>query len=118
MPIAYYGSQISPHLVDTPEGFLICKDVPIARTGPQDYLARELMLDGDPERVITVQRYPEDVFEDATLASGSIWWKRSLISSEKPARFPPFTGSMITSGTPKLSASAYPLSPACSYLSR
>ena len=69
MPIAYYGSQISPHLVDTPEGFLICKDVPIARTGPQDYLARELMLDGDPDRVITVQRYPEDVFEDATLAS-------------------------------------------------
>lgn len=69
MPIAYYGSQISPHLVDTPEGYLICKDVPIARTGPQDYLARELMLDGDPDRVITVQRYPEDVFEDATLAS-------------------------------------------------
>ena len=69
MPIAYYGSQISPHLVDTPEGFLICKDVPIARTGPQDYLARELQLDGDPDRVITVQRYPEDVFEDATLAS-------------------------------------------------
>ena len=67
--LAYYGSQISPHLVDTPEGFLVCKDVPIARTGPQDYLARELMLDGDPERVITVQRYPEDVFEDATLAS-------------------------------------------------
>lgn len=69
MAIAYYGSQISPHLVDTPEGFLICKDVPIARTGPQDYLARELMLDGDPERVLTVNRYPEDVFEEATLAS-------------------------------------------------
>lgn len=69
MPIAYYGSQISPHLVDTPEGFLICKDVPIARTGPQDYLARELMLDGDPDRLVTVQRNPEDVFEEATLAS-------------------------------------------------
>lgn len=69
MPIAYYGSQISPHLVDTPEGFLICKDVPIARTGPQDYLAQELMLDGDPDRLITVQRHPEDVFEEATLAS-------------------------------------------------
>ena len=67
--LAYYGSQISPHLVDTPEGFLICKDVPIARTGPQDYLARELQLDGDPDRLITVQRHPEDVFEDATLAS-------------------------------------------------
>lgn len=69
MPIAYYGSQISPHLVDTPEGFLICKDVPIARTGPQDYLARELMLDGDPDRLVTVQRHPKDVFEEATLAS-------------------------------------------------
>lgn len=69
MPIAYYGSQISPHIVNTPEGFLICKDVPIARTGPQDYFARELMLDGDPDRLVTVQRHPKDVFEEATLAS-------------------------------------------------
>ena len=69
MAIAYYGDRISPHMTDTPEGFLICHDVPIARTGPQDYLAREMMLDGDPERVVTVQRYPEDVFEAATLAS-------------------------------------------------
>ena len=69
MAVAYYGSKISPHMTDTPEGFLICHDVPIARTGTQDYLAREMMLDGDPERVVTVQRYPEDVFEAATLAS-------------------------------------------------
>ena len=69
MAIAYYGDRISPHMTDTPEGFLICHDVPIARTGPQDYLAREMMLDGDPERVVTVQRYPEDVFEAAALAS-------------------------------------------------
>lgn len=67
--LAYYGDRISPHMTDTPEGFLICHDVPIARTGPQDYLARELQLDGDPDRLITVQRHPEDVFEDATLAS-------------------------------------------------
>ena len=67
--LAYYGDRISPHMTDTPEGFLICHDVPIARTGPQDYLAREMMLDGDPERIVTVQRYPEDVFEAATLAS-------------------------------------------------
>lgn len=67
--LAYYGDRISPHMTDTPEGFLICHDVPIARTGPQDYLAREMMLDGDPERIVRVQRYPEDVFEAATLAS-------------------------------------------------
>lgn len=48
---------------------MICHDVPIARTGPQEYRAWELQLDGDPERIITVNRHPEDVFEDATLAS-------------------------------------------------
>ncbi|MCI9311262.1 MAG: DUF2213 domain-containing protein, partial [Lawsonibacter sp.] len=30
----------------TPEGYLICRDVPIARTGPQEYLAGELGLEG------------------------------------------------------------------------
>ena len=63
MMLAYYGDRISPHMTDTPEGYLICHDVPIARTGPQDYLARELQMDGDPERVITVNRYPDDVFD-------------------------------------------------------
>lgn len=67
--IAYYGTDISPHKTETAEGYLICRDVPIARTGPQEYLARELMLDGNPERVITVDRLPDDVFTDATIAS-------------------------------------------------
>ena len=66
---AYYGDRISPHMTESPEGYLICHDVPIARTGPQEYFARELALDGDPERIVTVDRKPEDVFEDATLAS-------------------------------------------------
>ena len=69
MAIAYYGTDISPNKTETVEGYLICRNVPIARTGPQEYLARELMLDGDPDRVIAVDRLPEDVFEQATLAS-------------------------------------------------
>lgn len=69
MALAYYGATISPHMDVTPEGFLICRDVPIARTGPQEYLAKEMHLDGDPQRVISVNRYPEDVFEPAALAS-------------------------------------------------
>lgn len=69
MPIAYYGSSISPHIDKSPEGYLICRDVPINRTGEQDYLARELGLDGDPERVVKVYRLPEDVFAPAALAS-------------------------------------------------
>lgn len=69
MPIAYYGSQISPHIDRTPEGYLICRDVPINRTGTQTYLAHELGLDGDPDREVTVYRLEEDVFAPAALAS-------------------------------------------------
>lgn len=53
----------------TPEGYLICRDVPINRTGTQVYLAGELNLDGDPEREVTVYRLEEDVFAPAALAS-------------------------------------------------
>lgn len=69
MPVAYYGSSISPHIDRSPEGYLICRDVPINRTGVQDYLAGELGLDGDPERTVKVYRLPEDVFAPAALAS-------------------------------------------------
>lgn len=67
--IAYYGSKISKHMTRTPEGFLICHDVPIARVGQQEYFARELGLDGDPCRPVQVRRCPEDVFDPAAIAS-------------------------------------------------
>ena len=54
MAVAYYGSHISEHLVKTPEGYLICYDVPINRTGTQMYTAGELGLEGEPERPGTV----------------------------------------------------------------
>ena len=69
IPIAYYGSTISPHIDRTPEGYLICRDVPINRTGTQTYLAHELGLDGDPDRPVTVYRLEEDVFAPAAMAS-------------------------------------------------
>ena len=67
--IAYYGSKLSPHMTETPEGFLICHDVKIARTGTQNYLAREIGLEGMPERVLQVTRSAEDVFDPAAIAS-------------------------------------------------
>lgn len=67
--ITYFGSRISPNKVETAEGFLICRNVPIARIGDQKYYARELQLDGDPSREILVHRYEEDVFDPATVAS-------------------------------------------------
>lgn len=67
--LAYYGTKISPHMTDTPEGYLICHDVAIARTGDMVYRAAELQLEGDPDRVVTVRRYAEDVFDPAAIAS-------------------------------------------------
>lgn len=69
MAIAYYGAVISPHMTRTPEGYLICRDVPINRTGDQEYQARDLRLGGDPDRMVTVHRHPDDVFDAAAVAS-------------------------------------------------
>jgi hypothetical protein len=69
----YYGSRISDHMTKTPEGYLICHDVPLARIGVQDYLAKELELDTkfgiDSRQMIKVIRTPGEVFAPATLAS-------------------------------------------------
>ena len=67
--LAYYGTAISEHITKKPSGGIICTGVPVARTGTQEYLARELQLDGDPERIIPVRREPEEVFSPAALAS-------------------------------------------------
>lgn len=52
----------------TSDGYLV-GDAPVARTGIQNYLASELGMDGDPNRVIRVYRSPEEVFAADSLAS-------------------------------------------------
>jgi hypothetical protein len=66
---AYYGSRFSPNLTRTPEGYLICHNVPIARTGWQEYLGRELGLDDKYDQIIRVYRDPKEVFSNETIAS-------------------------------------------------
>lgn len=64
----YYGSKISENISKRePEGYLYCLNVPIARTGVQKYLAREVGLDGNS--VVDVHRLPEEVFKGAAVAS-------------------------------------------------
>ena len=67
--ISYYGYTISPNQIETGEGFLICRNVPIARTGDQDYLESEVIEGGDPQKVVKVHRPEAEVFSDAVLAS-------------------------------------------------
>ena len=56
MAKAFFGSKISPNMVKTPENFLICKNVPIARTGVQKYLGKEIGLDDRANDIIKVYR--------------------------------------------------------------
>ena len=60
----------------TPEGFLVCHDVPIARTGTQLYIADELLdddgkpvVEAGPDGLIRIDRLPDEVFRPETLAS-------------------------------------------------
>lgn len=56
------------HREYTDEGFLRVPGI-VAKTGTQDYLRRELGLDGNPDDIVTVYRPEEEVFNDASLES-------------------------------------------------
>ena len=66
---AYYGSRISDSISRTPEGFLICRDVPIARVGVQKYLGSEIEQDERPDDIFEVDRPAGEVFSPAAVAS-------------------------------------------------
>lgn len=62
--------KLSEHKSKTPEGYLICQDAILARTGEQDYLMSEIYEDFDGEdKLIRVKRKPEQVFSAEALAS-------------------------------------------------
>lgn len=60
--------RLSEHKYKTPEGYLICVDSILARTGKQSYRRSELFQDGDDSE-IDVDRPESEVFSPATLAS-------------------------------------------------
>ena len=69
----YYGTRLSENISRRePEGYLLCLNVPVARTGTQEYLPEELGLPpaaaggGGP---IPVDRPLEEVFSPETIAS-------------------------------------------------
>jgi len=64
----YTTEPLGPHQSLTPEGFLLCENVPIARTGTQLYSSDEIPVEGIGGRV-TVHRDAADVFRPETMAS-------------------------------------------------
>lgn len=67
---AYFATKLSPNISKTPNGFLICKNVPIARTGEQEYLGSELGIEDErKDQIFVVIREENEVFSPETLAS-------------------------------------------------
>lgn len=67
MANSYYGSRISDNIAKTPEGFLVCHNVPVARVGTQEYLGDE--VDKPDKDIVTVYRRPEEVFKKSAIDS-------------------------------------------------
>ena len=61
-------SRLSEHRYKTPEGYLVCVDSILSRTGKQTYSRDELFKDGCTDEV-EVERSAEEVFSEKTLAS-------------------------------------------------
>lgn len=65
----YTPTQISENITETPEGFLVCRGVPLTRTGALVYSEDETHLKGDARGLVTMYRTPEEVFHADTIAS-------------------------------------------------
>jgi len=65
-----YQTRLSEHLAETPEGFLVCQAVPIARTGEMDYDPADVPVEAAPgQDVVRVEREATEVFDPETMAS-------------------------------------------------
>src|SRR5215471_4136707 len=65
----YTTEKLGPQQAMTPDGFLIVRGVPLARTGKQLYSEKEIPIKGDAQGKIIIDREPEEVFRPATMAS-------------------------------------------------
>lgn len=67
---AFYTTQsIGDTQEMTPDGFLLCRNVPIARTGSQLYAAGEIPVEPDKNGLIRIERSEDEVFRPETVAS-------------------------------------------------
>jgi hypothetical protein len=62
-------TKLSENIHETPEGYLICMDVPIGRTGTMQYGANETPLEADDHGQVAVTRDAENLFHPDTISS-------------------------------------------------
>jgi hypothetical protein len=62
--------RLSENILETPEGYLLCPGVPVARTGVMEYLPEEVGIESVPAREeIKIYRLEADVFDERAVAS-------------------------------------------------
>ncbi|MCS4315783.1 hypothetical protein M2407_000082 [Serratia sp. BIGb0234] len=65
----FFTTRLGETRYQTADGALLCKDVPIARTGVQTYLPEEIDLDPGLDGLVHVYRTEDEVFSTETIAS-------------------------------------------------
>lgn len=65
----YYATALSENMHETPEGFLLCVAVPIARIGDMEYSKDEVPIEAGNNGTVTISRDDKEVFRPETIAS-------------------------------------------------
>lgn len=79
----YTPTKLSENIRETPEGFLLCLGVPVARTGWQVYAEGETPLEVGPDGTVKVYRDWEEVSRPETIAS----FQGKSITIKHPEKF-------------------------------
>lgn len=65
----YVAERLSKHREKTPEGYLLCKAVPISRVGTFEYAPSETGIPAGPSGIVEMTRTAEELFSPDTMAS-------------------------------------------------
>lgn len=79
----FTSGQLGARRSLTPEGFVVCHDVPIARIGQQIYAAYEVPVEPNMVGEIFIDRPAEEVFREETVAS----FNGKPVTIEHPSEF-------------------------------
>lgn len=67
-PLMYFGEKISDNIGETPEGFLICKNVSLARTGLMEY-ENIGQMEGNSNEILYIGHSSDVLSSEATISS-------------------------------------------------
>ena len=65
----YVTEKLSEHMYETPEGFLVCVDVPVSRTGEYLYKNNEVPIEGGKDGIVRIMRDESEVFSEEAIKS-------------------------------------------------